>query len=123
MLLAVGFGLWAVDAWLWVYYPTIRGQDIPDGSVADPALFLHIVPFMAALATRPHLNQWNQKFYRTSMNFFLLLFFWVFLYAYLVFPYQVQFHDSVIYNVRYDRLYLFESLALDSSSGCPAGPN
>ncbi len=110
-LLAVGFGLWAVDAWLWVYYPTIRGQDIPDGSVADAALFLHIVPFMAALATRPHLNLRDQKFYRTTVNFFLLLFFWVFLYAYFVFPYQVQFRNGAIYNFRYDRLYLFESLA------------
>lgn len=109
-LLAAGFALWAVDAWLWVYYPTIRGQNIPDASIADPALFLHIVPFMAALATRPHLGPWNQKFYRTTLNFFLLLFFWVFLYAYLVFPYQIRFHDGVIYNVRYDQLYLFESL-------------
>ncbi len=66
---------------------------------------------MAALATRPHLNQSNQKLYRTTLNFFLLLFFWVFLYAYLVFPYQVPFHNSAIYDVRYDRLYLVESLA------------
>ena len=109
-LLAAGFGLWAVDAWLWVYYPTIRGQNIPDASIADAALFLHVVPFMAALATRPHLNQSNQKVYRTTLNFFLLLFFWVFLYAYLVFPYQVPFHNSAIYDTRYDRLYLVESL-------------
>ncbi len=109
-LLAAGFALWAVDAWLWVYYPTIQGQNIPDASIADPALFLHVVPFMGAVATRPHLDQWNQKFYRTTLNFFLLLFFWVFLYAYLVFPYQIRFHDGAIYNVRYDRLYLFESL-------------
>ena len=116
-LLATGFALWAVDAWLWVYYPTIRGQDIPDGSMADAALFLHVVPFMAALATRPHLTHWNQKFYRNTLNFFLLLFFWVFLYAYLVFPYQVPFHNSAIYNVRYDRLYLFESLAWITALG------
>ncbi len=116
-LLAAGFALWAVDAWLWVYYPTIRGQDIPDGSIADPALFLHVVPFMAALATRPHLNQSNQKLYRTTLNFFLLLFFWVFLYAYLVFPYQGPFHNSAIYDIRYDRLYLFESLVWIAALG------
>jgi PAS domain S-box-containing protein len=108
--LTAGFGLWAVDAWLWVYYPTIRGQDIPNASIADAALFLHVVPFMAALATRPHLDQSNQKAYRTTLNFFLLLFFWVFLYAYLVFPYQIPFHNSAIYDIRYNRLYLVESL-------------
>ena len=116
-LLATGFALWGVDAWLWVYYPIIRGQNIPDASIADPALFLHVVPFMAALATRPHLNPWNQKFYRTTLNFFLLLFFWVFLYAYLVFPYQIRFHDGAIYNVRYDQLYLLESLVWIAALG------
>src|SRR6516164_3354779 len=84
--LAVGFGLWAVDAWLWVYYPTIRRQTIPDSSIADVALFLHVVPFMAALATRPGLDQPSQKVYRTTLNFALLLAFWVFLYAFFVFP-------------------------------------
>jgi PAS domain S-box-containing protein len=116
-LLAAGFALWAVDAWLWVYYPTLRRQNLPDASIAEPALFLHIVPFMAALATRPHLDQLNQKLYRTTLNFLLLLFFWVFLYAYLVFPYQVPFHDSAIYNTRYDRLYLLESLAWIAALG------
>jgi PAS domain S-box-containing protein len=110
-LLAAGFGLWAVDAWLWVYYPIIHGQNIPDASLADTALFLHVIPFMAALATRPHLYRSNQKLYRTALNFVLLLFFWIFLYAYLVFPYQIRFHHAAIYNIRYDRLYLFESLA------------
>ncbi len=117
ILLAAGFGLWALDAWIWVYYPTIRGQNIPDSSLADPALFLHVVPFMAAVATRPHLNQSNQRLYRTTLNFFLLLFFWIFLYAYFVFPYQVPFHDSTLYNIRYDRLYLFESLVWVAALG------
>jgi PAS domain S-box-containing protein len=115
--LAAGFALWAVDAWLWVYYPTILRQDIPDASIADAALFLHVAPFMAALATRPHLNESNQKLYRSTLNFFLLLFFWVFLYAYLVFPYQVRFHDSAIYGVPYDRLYVLESLVWIAALG------
>jgi PAS domain S-box-containing protein len=115
--LAVGFGLWAVDAWLWVYYPTIRRQTIPDSSIADVALFLHVVPFMAALATRPGLDQPSQKVYRTTLNFALLLAFWVFLYAFFVFPYQVPFHNNAIYDVRYERLYLFECLAWIAALG------
>jgi PAS domain S-box-containing protein len=116
-LLAVGFGLWTVDAWLWVYYPTIRRQNIPDSSIADVVLFLHVVPFMAALATRPHLDQSSQKLYRTTLNFALLLGFWIFLYAYFVFPYQVPFHNNAIYDVRYEQLYLLESLAWIAALG------
>ena len=116
-LMAIGFGLWAVDASLWAYYTTILGKEVLDLPIADPALFLHVVPFMAALATRPHLNQSGQKLYRTTLNFFLLLFFWLFLYAYLVLPYYDPFRHSAVYNLRYDRLYLIESLAWIAALG------
>jgi hypothetical protein len=118
--LAAGYGLWAVDRWLWVYYWIGSHKPIPDSSVADPSLFLHIVPFLAALATLPHSTQSKARSYRTTVNFLLLLFFWIFLYAFLLFPYQLyvlsllpyQFLDPKVYNLRYDHLYLGENLVL-----------
>src|SRR5208283_3878450 len=84
LLMAIGCGLWAVDAALWAYYSTVLGREMLDLPFADQVLFLHFIPFMAALATRPHLNQSAQKLYRNTLNFLLLLSFWLFLYAYLV---------------------------------------
>jgi PAS domain S-box-containing protein len=118
--LAAGYGLWAVDRWLWVYYRIGLHQPVPDSSVADPSLFLHIVPFMAGLATLPHSSQSKTRAYRTTLNFLLLLFFWIFLYAFLLFPFQLyafslfphQFLDPLVYNLRYDHLYLGENLVL-----------
>jgi PAS domain S-box-containing protein len=108
-----GCGLWALDQWLSVYYGVgLRADGIPDSSIADPALFLHIVPLMAALAIHPHVHRSDQKLSRASLNFLLLLFFWVFLYAYLLFPYQYLFPDAAIYEPRFTALYAVENAAL-----------
>jgi PAS domain S-box-containing protein len=110
-LMACGYGLWALDQWLYLYYVIGLGTDVPDSSIADPALFMHVVPFMAALATQPHLNRSHQRFSRASLNFFLLLFFWVFLYAYFLFPHQYLW-TSDKYGVRFDILYSIENITL-----------
>jgi PAS domain S-box-containing protein len=110
-LMACGYGLWALDQWLYLYYVIGLGTDVPDSSIADPALFMHVVPFMAALATQPHLNRSHQRFSRASLNFFLLLFFWVFLYAYFLFPHQYLW-SSDKYGVRFDILYSIENITL-----------
>jgi PAS domain S-box-containing protein len=110
--MAGGCGLWALDQWLYVYYMVALRTDVPDSSVADPALFLHIVPFMAAVAMPPHLHSPDQRPSRASLNFLLLLFFWVFAYAYFLFPYQYLFGDSTVYNPRFTVLYAVENIAL-----------
>lgn len=112
VFIALGCGLWSLDQWLYVYYVVGLHADVPDSSIADPTLFLHIVPFMAAVAIRPHLNRSAQKLYPATLNFLLLLFFWVFLYAYLLFPYQYLFWNAAIYNPRFDILYLVENVVL-----------
>jgi len=110
--IAIGCGLWLLDQFLFLYYGIFLQTDIPDSSIADPVLFLHIVPFMAAVVFAPHLKSTRLKLYRPALNFLLLLFFWIFLYAYFVFPYQYLFPDSQTYNTRFDLLYRVENLAL-----------
>ena len=125
VLLAIAYGLWALNQGLKLYYELGRHMDAPDNSIADPVLFLHIVPLMAAVATLPHRNILDRKPYRAILNTLLLyhailntlllLFFWGFLYGYIVFPYQYLFLSSATpssYGVRFDILYLLENLAL-----------
>jgi PAS domain S-box-containing protein len=112
VFMALGYGLWALDEWLYLYYTVGLKIDVPDSSIADPTLFLHVVPFMAAMAIRPHLSRSEQKLYPATLNFLLLLFFWIFLYAYVLFPYQYLFLNASIYNPRFDLLYLLENAVL-----------
>jgi hypothetical protein len=94
----------------------LRHVDVPDSSIADPALFLHLVPLMAAVAMQPHLNRSDQKAYRASLTFLFLLVAWVFLHAYVLFPYQYLFANADIYNPRFTTLYGIENLALSADS-------
>ncbi|MGC1905542.1 MAG: PAS domain-containing protein, partial [Candidatus Acidiferrum sp.] len=115
VLLAISYGLWSLHQGLSLYYELGRHMEVPDNSIADPVLFLHIVPLMAAVATLPHRNVSDRKPYRAILNTLLLLFFWGFVYAYFVFPYQYLFSSSATpssYGVRFDILYLLENLAL-----------
>jgi len=114
VLLTMAYGLWALNQGLKLYYELGRHMDAPD-SIADPVLFLHMVPLMAAVATLPHRNTPGREPYRAILNSLLLLFFWGFAYAYFVFPYQYLFSSSATsssYGVRFDILYLLENLAL-----------
>src|SRR5450631_290558 len=112
VFLAAGTGLWSLDQVLYLYYVNGLHRDVPDSSIADPALFLHIVPLMAAVAIRPYVSRFHPKVGRATLNFLVLLFFWVFLYAFVLFPYQYLFWNPAIYNPRFDVLYSVENVAL-----------
>jgi hypothetical protein len=75
VLLGIGYGLWVLDQSIFVYYGLVLHTDVPGNSIADPVLFLHIVPFMAAAATLPNLHLSGPRLYRVFSNFLLLLFF------------------------------------------------
>ncbi len=112
VFLAIADGLWALDQWLYIYYDLGLHIDVPDNSIADPVLFLHIVPLMAAAAAFPHRNASERKVYPAILNFLFLLFFWSFLYGYTVLPYQYLFSNTTSYALRFDILYLLENLVL-----------
>lgn len=117
LFLAFGCGLWALNKLIFVYYELGLHTDVPDSSIADPTLFLHTILFMAAIAMRPHLDRPAPRLYRSTLNFLLLLFFWVFLYAFLLLPYQYVSWNSTIYNQRFEVLYGVANLVLVAALG------
>jgi PAS domain S-box-containing protein len=114
VFLAIAYGLWSLHQGLSVYYECGLHIEVPNNSIADPVLSLHIVPLIAAVATLPHRNLSDRRPYRAILNFFLLLFFWIVLYGYTVFPYQYLFSNTAppSYDLRFDAVYLLENLAL-----------
>jgi signal transduction histidine kinase len=114
LLLAAGCALWALTTWFWVYAILhARALVVPDLSWSDPPLFLHIVFFMAAVVTRPHLKWPSGKLYHTTLYFLLLLFFWAFIYAFLQLPYR----HSGPELFRYTILYFVENIVLLAALG------
>src|SRR6516162_6658001 len=119
VFLAIACGLWALHQSLSVYYELALQVAVPNNSIADPLLFLHTVPLMAAVATLPHRDLSERKLYRAILNFLFILFFWIFLYGYMVFPYQYLFSGATpsSYALRFDILYLLENVSLVSAVG------
>ncbi len=117
LLLTIGYGLWALDQAIILYHQVVLGTDVPDSSIADPVLFLHIAVLMAAVATLPNFYVSGSKRYRVLANSLLLLAFWGFIYVYAVFPYQYLFSNSTTYALRFDILYLIENLVLVAAVG------
>lgn len=104
-LLTLGFLLWATNQAGWSYWETILHRPIPDPFFFDIILFFHAVPMIAAVAWRPDLLRKEGRVLPSMLSFLMLLGWWVFLYAFIVFPHQYVLLNIDAYNVWYDRLY------------------
>ncbi len=107
-LTAAGCVLWSCHQLGWVYLEVIRNTTVPDPWFMDVVLFLHLIPMIAAVGLRPHRTGEEQKFRVGTLDFLLLLVWWVFLYTFLVFPSQYIAVNPVEYDVNYNSLYLAE---------------
>src|SRR5579863_5924264 len=111
-LLAFGFFLWSFNQAAWAYREGILHLEIPDPYFADIVLFLHLVPIMAAIGWRPDLTRAESRFQLSTLNFLMLLVWWIFLYAFIVFPHQYVVVNVKAYNSYYENLYNVEKLLL-----------
>ena len=84
-------------------------QPIPDPFLFDIILFFHAVPMIAAVAWRPDLVKKEGRIHLSLLNFLMLLGWWIFLYAFIVFPHQYVVLNVHLYNLYYDRLYGLEN--------------
>jgi signal transduction histidine kinase len=111
-LFAFGFGLWAANQAAWVYREMVLRLPVPDPYFADVILFFHLVPMIAAVAWRPDLMRKESRLRLSTLHFVMLLVWWVFLYAFLVFPHQYVVLNVPAYDRSYDLLYEFENVLL-----------
>src|SRR5437764_5896585 len=111
-LMASGCFMWGISQGGWAYYEVILRHELPDPYFGDIILFLPIVPMMAAVALRPHRAPEERNLHFLTLNFVMLLVWWVFLYAYVVFPDEYVVLRVPVYSKNYDVLYLLEALVL-----------
>ncbi len=111
-LMTTGMAFWLVYQGMWNYFEVIRRQDVPDPFLGDVVLFLHLVPMIAALAVLPHLREDERDVRIRMFDFLLLLTWWVFIYVYLVIPWQTVSVDETIYSNNLNFAYLVEKIVL-----------
>lgn len=111
-LMAFGCGMWLCTHALWTYFEVYLRQETPNPFVGDVVLFLHVVPMMAALAVQPNFRRNAPTLRLASLDFFLLLTWWLYLYLFIVIPWQYVSPDEVAYGRSFDLLYACEQVVL-----------
>lgn len=109
LLLGIGCATWLVGQLVWTYFEVVLRQDAPNPFIGDVILFLHPVPMMWALALEPHDRREDSNFHIGYLDFSLLLVWWVYLYLFVVIPWQYVSPDVVAYNLTYDHLAALEN--------------
>jgi signal transduction histidine kinase len=110
MLLGLGFGLWFAGHLLWTYFDVIRRQHLAAPFLGDVIFFMHTVPLLGALALRPHVAQADRNLRFAHLDFLLLLSWWVYLYLFVVIPWQYVAPNISQYRASFSRLYVVENL-------------
>jgi len=102
MLLAMGCALWMIGQFQWTYYEVFEHQRMPVIYGGDIVFFLKGIPIMAALALQPHRKRGEVRLQFGYLNFVLLLTWWTFVYAFVVFPWMYATPSEAQYNYNYD---------------------
>src|SRR5258708_12394492 len=111
-MMAFGWGMWLCTHVLWTYFEVFLRQDTPNPFVGDVVLFLHVVPMMAALVVQPHIQRNDHSLRLVSLDFFLLLTWWLYLYLFIVIPWQYVSPNEAAYGHSFDVLYACEQVVL-----------
>lgn len=111
-LLAFGTTLWLAYQLYWTYTEVVLRRDVPDLCAWDMLLFLHIVPFMAAVSLRPHAPRDEYSARVGRLDFALLLVWWLYVYVLLVMPWQYVSPNIRAYNRDLSNAYFAEKLVL-----------
>ncbi|MBV8475939.1 MAG: hypothetical protein JOZ36_04675, partial [Acidobacteria bacterium] len=115
ILMSMGIALWLCYQMLWNYFEIGLRQEVPDLFLLDIVLFLHIVPMIAAVALEPQRSEDERVARFGSVDFSLLLIWWIFLYLFAVVPWQYAAPDRMAYNRNLNALYLIEKIVLLTS--------
>jgi signal transduction histidine kinase len=111
MLMGFGLGSWLLYQFLWTYIEVVRRSEVPNLFVGDVIVFLHFVPMIAALALQPDVQQEERELRLGSLDFALLLLWWVYLYFYSVIPWQYVNANETAYFHNLNLAYLLEKVA------------
>lgn len=112
VLMALGLGMWLASQVMWTYIEVYLRHEAPNPFVGDVILFLHIVPMTAAVALQPHVQQDDRTIRVGTLDFALLFTWWLFLYLFIVIPWQYVHPVESVYGRSFDLLYVCEELAL-----------
>jgi signal transduction histidine kinase len=117
MLLALSCTLWMLGQFEWTYYEVYAHKSVPVIYGGDVVFFLRGIPMMAALALQPHRKRGELQLRFGYLDFVLLLTWWTFLYAFVVFPWMYAAPSEAQYNFNYDLVTHIQNMVIVGGLG------
>jgi len=117
-LMTAGVALWFVPQIWRLWYEVLAKVSRPESSVTHVVLFLHVIPFMAALALRPHYRQNERKLYLDFLDTGMLLLWWIYLYMFMIMAWQLRaLAVPQLSNLYFGVLYFMQNIVLAIGAG------
>jgi signal transduction histidine kinase len=111
-MMMLGIAFWFAYQGLWCYFELFLRTDVPTPFAGDVVMFLHLVPMTAALAMQPQVEQDHRTTRLGSLDFSMLLIWWLYLYVVTVIPWQYVYRNETLYEHNLNVLYLIEKIVL-----------
>jgi diguanylate cyclase (GGDEF)-like protein len=107
-LMTFGAVFWVSSQAVWSYYELWKQAPPPVPGFGGLLLFLHLAPMIAALIVMPHKHSGIPPL--TALSTGMIFTWWIFLYTYLVVPWQYVHAEPQLYNNAFNSLYTIEDL-------------
>jgi signal transduction histidine kinase len=102
LLLTVGFALWSINMFLWVYYEVWLDRPVPSVPIGEFLLFIKLVPLLAALALQPDKEHGDRSRLLGLFDLTSLLVCWTYVYFFWAMAYLLVGNDLARYNSHSD---------------------
>ncbi len=112
MALGLGCAMWMAGQLLWTFVEVVQGQQVPTFFFGDTIIFLHQVPMIGALTLMPHEERVEQSFRHSYLDFGLLLVWCLYLYLFVVLPWEYAVPKGALYSRNYTSLATVEELVV-----------
>jgi len=109
MLLAFGCTLWLAGQLVWIYQDLVLHRPIQGPIPGDLLFFLHVIPFMAALALFPHARKMRETLRYGFVDFSLLAILWLYVYVFVAVPWKTVWPNPTLFDTRDMQIYAVEN--------------
>jgi hypothetical protein len=111
-LMAAGLSQMLLSQAYWFYYDSPHRYSSPSPVIGDTLFLLAHVFFLSAFVLRPHSISAGRDMRLRHLDFALLTFWWLALYAYFALPWQIVIRDFPKYNPAYYLLGFIQHLMI-----------
>lgn len=112
ILFASSWALFEITQLVWMYFEIVLRREVPNPFVGDILYFVALVPLMGMLLLRPHVQPTRRDVRLVTADLLLLLVGWLYIYAYLVIPWQYISPNIETYGPAFNWAALSEDLVL-----------